>query len=186
MACIFLCSFTVRDHDSQAYREMDVIKDRVSRILERREMFLSFETGFNLVNAAVGCAVLEKNVRHRSPGTNLCAYLHRFRTNTKEEAFPCSLQSWTVNRTLIDELCYAHHGWPGVKYDLSAISRSDCGYMHNAFVAQPHGSASRLSETGWLCISPFLTVVSRLHKKAFSLHLLCVLICFVFGCFCFQ
>ena len=59
MACIFLCSFTVRDHDSQAYREMDVIKDRVSRILERREMFLSFETGFNLVNAAVVCAILE-------------------------------------------------------------------------------------------------------------------------------
>ena len=44
---------------SQAYRKMDVTMERVSRILELREIVLSFQTGFNLVNAAVACAILE-------------------------------------------------------------------------------------------------------------------------------
>ena len=38
---------------------MDVTKERISRILELREILLSFQTGFNLVNAAVVCAILE-------------------------------------------------------------------------------------------------------------------------------
>ena len=46
-------------HDSQAYWKMDVTRERIRRILELREMLLSFQTGFNLVNAAVICAVLE-------------------------------------------------------------------------------------------------------------------------------
>ena len=33
--------------------------ERISRILELRELLLSFQTGFNLVNAAVVCAILE-------------------------------------------------------------------------------------------------------------------------------
>ena len=49
----------MRVHDSQAYRKMDVTRERISRILELREMLLSFQTGFNLVNAAVACAILE-------------------------------------------------------------------------------------------------------------------------------
>ena len=49
----------MRVHDSQAYRKMDVTRERISRILELREILLSFQTGFNLVNAAVVCAVLE-------------------------------------------------------------------------------------------------------------------------------
>ena len=49
----------MRVHDSQAYRKMDVTRERFSRILELREILLSFQTGFNLVNAAVVCAVLE-------------------------------------------------------------------------------------------------------------------------------
>ena len=48
----------MRVHDSQAYRKMDVTREHISRILELRER-LSFQTGFNLVNAAVVCAVLE-------------------------------------------------------------------------------------------------------------------------------
>ena len=32
---------------------------RISRILEMREILLSFQIGFNLVNAAVVCAILE-------------------------------------------------------------------------------------------------------------------------------
>ena len=49
----------MRVHDSQAYRKMDVTRKRISRILELREILLSFQTGFNLVNAAVVCAILE-------------------------------------------------------------------------------------------------------------------------------
>ena len=46
-------------HDSQAHRKMDMTMERISRILELREILLSFQTGFNLVNAAVVCAILE-------------------------------------------------------------------------------------------------------------------------------
>ena len=38
---------------------MDVTKERISHILELREILLSFQTGFSLVNAAVVCAILE-------------------------------------------------------------------------------------------------------------------------------
>ena len=37
---------------------MAVTRKCISRILELREIFLSFQTGFNLVNAAVVCAIL--------------------------------------------------------------------------------------------------------------------------------
>ena len=46
-------------YDSQAYRKMDVTRERISRILEPTEILLSFQTGFNLFNAAVVCAILE-------------------------------------------------------------------------------------------------------------------------------
>ena len=59
MARIRLCSSAVKVHDSQAYRKMDVTSERINRNLELREMLLSFQTGFSLVNAAVICAVLE-------------------------------------------------------------------------------------------------------------------------------
>ena len=49
----------MRVHDSQAYRKMDVTKERISRILELREILLSIQTGFNFVNAAVACNILE-------------------------------------------------------------------------------------------------------------------------------
>ena len=39
--------------------KMDVTRERISRILELREILLSFQTGFNFVNAAVVCAILE-------------------------------------------------------------------------------------------------------------------------------
>ena len=45
--------------DSQAYRKLDVTRECISRILELREILLSFQAGLNLVNAAVVCAILE-------------------------------------------------------------------------------------------------------------------------------
>ena len=59
MACILLWSSAVRVYDSQAYRMMDVTRERISRILELREILLSIQTGFSVVNAAVACAMLE-------------------------------------------------------------------------------------------------------------------------------
>ena len=55
MACILLWSSAVRVHGSQAYRKMDVTRERISRILELREILLSIQTGFSLVNAACLC-----------------------------------------------------------------------------------------------------------------------------------
>ena len=49
----------MRVHDSQAYRKIDVTREHISPILELREILLSFQTGFNLANTAVVCAILE-------------------------------------------------------------------------------------------------------------------------------
>ena len=49
----------MRVHNSQAYRKMDVTRERISRILELREILLSFQTGFNRVSAAVVCVIQE-------------------------------------------------------------------------------------------------------------------------------
>ena len=59
MACILLLSSAVRVHDSQAYRKMDVTRESIGRILELREISLSFQTGFSLFYAAVVGATLE-------------------------------------------------------------------------------------------------------------------------------
>ena len=48
----------MRVHDSQTYRKMDLTRERIRLVLELREMLLSFQTGFNLVSAAVVCAIL--------------------------------------------------------------------------------------------------------------------------------
>ena len=47
----------MRVHDSQAYSKMDVTRERISRILELREILLSVQTGFSLASPAVVCAV---------------------------------------------------------------------------------------------------------------------------------
>ena len=59
MAYILLWSSAVRVHDPQAYRKMDVTRERISCILELREILLSIQTGFSLVNTAVIYAILE-------------------------------------------------------------------------------------------------------------------------------
>ena len=59
MACNLLKSSAVRVHDSQACRKMDVTRESISRILQVREILLSFQAGFNVVNAVVVCAILK-------------------------------------------------------------------------------------------------------------------------------
>ena len=59
MVRILLWSSAVRVHDSQACKKMDVTRERISGILELREVPLSFQIGLNIANAAVVCAILE-------------------------------------------------------------------------------------------------------------------------------
>ena len=47
---------------------MDVTRERISRILELREILLSLQTGFNLVHAAVARAIL-KNISGLEPSS---------------------------------------------------------------------------------------------------------------------
>ena len=41
--------------------KMDVTRECISRILELREILLSIQIGFSLVNAAVACVILQSN-----------------------------------------------------------------------------------------------------------------------------
>ena len=61
----------MRVHDPQAYRKMDVTRECISCILELRGI-LSLKTGFNLVNVAVVCAILESisGLEHSSVKTD--------------------------------------------------------------------------------------------------------------------
>ena len=49
----------MRVRDSHAYRKMDVTREHISRILELRDILLSFQTGFDFVNAAIACGILK-------------------------------------------------------------------------------------------------------------------------------
>ena len=69
MTCILCCSSGVRVHDSLAYRKIDAKRECITRILELREMLLSFQTGFNLVSAAVVFAILE-SISGLEPSSN--------------------------------------------------------------------------------------------------------------------
>ena len=60
MACILLWSCAVRSMiHNHTERWMYVTRERISGIFELREILLSIQTGFSLVNSAVVCAVLE-------------------------------------------------------------------------------------------------------------------------------
>ena len=56
MACLLLWSSAVRVNDSQAYRKMDVTRERISHILELREILLSFQTG-SYLKAVISASV---------------------------------------------------------------------------------------------------------------------------------
>ena len=73
----------MRVHHSQAYRKTDVVMEHISHILELREILLSFQTGFNLVNAAVVCAILER-ISGLGPSSVITAarYLKLLKYNT--------------------------------------------------------------------------------------------------------
>ena len=66
----------MRVHDSQAYRKMDVTWERISRILELREILLSIQTGFSFVNVAVACAILD-NISGLEPSSVITAKIQQ-------------------------------------------------------------------------------------------------------------
>ena len=68
MACILLWSSAVRVYDLQAYREMNVTREHISRMLELREMLLPFQIAFSFGNAAVVCAIM-KNISGLEPSS---------------------------------------------------------------------------------------------------------------------
>ena len=47
-------------HDSQAYRNMEMARERISFTFDPRDMLLSLQIGFSFVRAAVACAILER------------------------------------------------------------------------------------------------------------------------------
>ena len=54
---------------------MDVTRESISRILELREILLSFQTDFRLVKAAVVCAILESILECTSAKSDRTRYL---------------------------------------------------------------------------------------------------------------
>ena len=49
--------FAVKVHDTQAYKNMEMIRERISLI---GDMLLSLQMGFSFVKAAVACSILER------------------------------------------------------------------------------------------------------------------------------
>ena len=56
----FFSLTAVKVHDSQAYRNMEMTRERISLTFDPREMLLSLQIGFSFVRAAVACAILER------------------------------------------------------------------------------------------------------------------------------
>ena len=77
-ACILLSMSAVMVHDSHAYKNMDMARERISLILELMAMFLSFDMAFSLVIAAVVWAILDSTsgldplLHHVSPFPASC------------------------------------------------------------------------------------------------------------------
>ena len=60
MACILLAVSAVSVQDSEAYRNMDMTKERISLIFELSAIFLSFQMVLCLASAAVAWAILAR------------------------------------------------------------------------------------------------------------------------------
>ena len=60
MACILLSVSAVNVQDSQAYRNMDMTRERISLIFELSAIFLSFQMVLSLASAALAWAILAR------------------------------------------------------------------------------------------------------------------------------
>ena len=57
-ACVLFSNSAVKVHDSQAYINMEMTRERISFTFDPRDMLLSLQMGFSFVRAAVACAIL--------------------------------------------------------------------------------------------------------------------------------
>ena len=60
MTCILLSVSAVIGQDSQAYRDMEMTRERISLIFELSAIFLSFQMVLSIASAAVAWAILAK------------------------------------------------------------------------------------------------------------------------------
>ena len=58
--CVLFSNSAVNIHDSQAYRNMEMTRERISFTFDPRDMLLSFQMGFSCVRTAVAYAILER------------------------------------------------------------------------------------------------------------------------------
>ena len=58
--CVLFCNSAVKVHDSQAYRNMEMTRERISFTFDPNDLLFSLQMGFSFVRAAVACAILER------------------------------------------------------------------------------------------------------------------------------
>ena len=101
---------------------MDVTRERISRILELREILLSFQTCFSLVSAAVICAILE-NISGLEPSSviNEPRYLNLM---TVSSFYPFTLVSVLMPLALfvISLVNYGNNKTPSMRRRLDSAS----------------------------------------------------------------
>ena len=56
----FFSNSTVKIQDSQAYRNVEMTRERISFTFEPRERFITLQMGFSFVRAVAACAILER------------------------------------------------------------------------------------------------------------------------------
>ena len=59
-ACVFFINSAVEVRDPQAYRNMEMTRERISFTFDPRDTLLSLQRGFSFVRAAVVCAIIER------------------------------------------------------------------------------------------------------------------------------
>ena len=58
--CVLFSNSADKVHDSQAYRNMEITRERISFTFDPRDMLLSVHMVLSFVRAAVACAILER------------------------------------------------------------------------------------------------------------------------------
>ena len=57
---VLFSNSAVKAHDSQAYRNMEMTRERIGFIFDSGDILLSLQMGFSFVRATVACAILKR------------------------------------------------------------------------------------------------------------------------------
>ena len=60
-ACVLFSNSAVKVHDSQAYRNVGMTRERIISTFNPRNMLLSLAFGFSFVRAAAACSIPERS-----------------------------------------------------------------------------------------------------------------------------